>query len=48
MIQNERRRRRPEVSGTISGDIEAVSTGEAGDTYVQVRKKHNPEEEHKD
>lgn len=48
MIQNERRRRRPEVSGTISGDIEAVSTGEAGDTYVQIRKKHKPEEEHKD
>lgn len=48
MIQNERRRRRPEVSGTIRGDIEAVSTGEAGDTYVQVRKKHQPEEEHSD
>jgi len=48
MIQNERRRQRPEVSGTIRGDIEAVSTGEAGDTYVQVRKKHTPEEEQKD
>jgi len=48
MIQNERRRRRPDVPGTISGDIEAVSTGEAGDTYVQIRKKHKPEEEHKD
>ena len=51
MIQNERRRRRPEVSGQISGDIEAVSTGEAGDTYVQIRKKHKSEEEeeeHKD
>ena len=48
MIQNERRRQRPEVSGTITGDIEAVSTGEAGDTYVQVRKKREPEEEHKD
>lgn len=48
MIQNERRRRRPEVSGTISGDIEAVSTGEGGDAYVQIRKKQKPEEEHKD
>ena len=48
MIQDERRRRRPEVSGTIGGDIEAVSTGEAGDTYVQIRKKQKPEEEHKD
>jgi hypothetical protein len=47
MIQNERRRRRPELTGTIRGDIEAVSTGEAGDAYVQVRKKHS-EEEHKD
>jgi hypothetical protein len=49
MIKDERRRRRPEVSGTISGDIEAVSTGEAGDTYVEIRKKHkSEEEEHKD
>lgn len=48
MIQNERRRRRPEVSGTVGGDIEAVSTGETGETYVQVRKKQKPEEEHKD
>ena len=48
MIQNERRRLRPEVSGTISGDIEAISTGEAGDTYVQVRKKQMPEEVDKD
>jgi len=48
MIQNERRRQRTEVSGTIRGDIEAVSTGEAGDTYVQIRKKQKPEEEHKD
>lgn len=48
MIQNERRRRRPEVSGTIMGDIEAVSTGEAGDVYVQVRRKQKPEEEQKD
>ena len=45
MIQNERRRRRTEVSGTVSGDIEAVSTGEGGDTYVQIRKKQKPEEE---
>lgn len=45
MIQNERRRRRPEVAGTIRGEIEAVSTGEAGDAYVQVRKKHQSEEE---
>ena len=48
MIQNERRRRRPEVSGTIRGDVEAVSTGEAGEAYVQVRKRSQPEEEHSD
>ncbi|KAF9789811.1 hypothetical protein BJ322DRAFT_558728 [Thelephora terrestris] len=48
MIQNERRRRRPETSGTVSGDIEAVSTGETGDSYVQIRKKHKPEEEDKE
>lgn len=48
MIKDERRRRRPEASGTVSGDIEAVSTGEEGETYVQVRKKQKPEEEQKD
>ena len=48
MIKDERRRLRPEVSGAISGDIEAVSTGETGDSYVQIRKKQKPEEEDKD
>ena len=48
MIKDERRRRRPEVAGALGGDIEAVSTGEAGDTYVQIRKKQKPEEEHND
>lgn len=46
MIQNERRRRHAETSGIISGDIEAVSTGEDGDSYVQVRKRQKPEDEH--
>jgi len=48
MIKDERRRQRPETSGTISGDIEAVSTGETGDTYVQIRKKHKSEEARED
>jgi len=48
MIQNERRRRRADVPGTTGGDIEAVSTGEAGDSYVQIRKKQKPEEERDD
>lgn len=45
MIKDERRRRRPDVAGTVTGDIEAVSTGETGDAYVQIRKKQKPEEE---
>jgi hypothetical protein len=48
MIKNERRRRNPETSGTTGGEIEAVSTGEDGDSYVQIRKKRKPEEEHSD
>ena len=52
MIKDERLRIRSERSGKVSGDIEAVSTGEAGDAYVQIRKKQKPEEEeeeeHKD
>lgn len=48
MIKDERRRRRPDVSGMVSGDVEAVSTGEAGDAYVQIRKKQKSEEEHTD
>lgn len=45
MIKDERRRSRPETSGTTHGDIEAVSTGEGGESYVQIRKKNKPEEE---
>jgi len=48
MIKDERQRLRTERSGTITGDIEAVSTGEAGDSYVQIKKKQKPEEEQKD
>lgn len=29
----------PEVEGRISGDVEAVPTGEDGDNYVQIRKR---------
>ena len=45
MIQDERRRRRPGISSNVGGDVEAVSTGEAGESYVQVRKKQKPEED---
>ena len=34
----------PKRSGAIKGDIEAVSGGENGDSYVVVRHKHKSEE----
>jgi len=45
MLKAERKRRVPGQTGQFAGNIEAVSTGEAGDVYVQVRKKKHEEEE---
>lgn len=39
-----RNRFAPKRSGVIKGDIEAVSGGEDGDSYVVVRHKSKPEE----
>ncbi|KAF9246338.1 hypothetical protein BU15DRAFT_40262 [Melanogaster broomeanus] len=39
MIRAERKQNRPERSGVIGGDIEAVSGGEASDSYVVIRRK---------
>ncbi|KAL4069129.1 hypothetical protein J3A83DRAFT_4248814 [Scleroderma citrinum] len=45
LIRSERNQFAPEHSGTVKGDIEAVSAGEGGDSYVIVRHKHKPEEQ---
>jgi len=36
-----RQKTHPEAEGTIGGNVEAVSTGRAGDAYVMVRKRHD-------
>ena len=45
MIKAERKLMMPEKAGNIGGDVEAVSTGEIGDVYVQIRKRRKAEEE---
>ena len=39
LIRSQRRGTHTEVEGKIAGNVEAISTGEAGDTYVRVRKR---------
>jgi len=39
LIRSQRWRTHPESEGKIAGNVEAISTGEAGDTYVMVRKR---------
>lgn len=39
LIRAQRKHVVPEVEGRISGDVEAVPTGEEGDNYVQIRKR---------
>jgi hypothetical protein len=45
MIKAERRQFVPEKVGQVGGDIEAVTTGESGDAYVQIKKRRNEEEQ---
>lgn len=39
LIRSQKRGTRTEVEGKIAGNVEAISTGEAGDTYIMVRKR---------
>lgn len=39
LIRSQRWRTNPEAEGEIGGNVEAISTGEAGDAYVMVRKR---------
>ncbi|KAI0311571.1 hypothetical protein OF83DRAFT_748812 [Amylostereum chailletii] len=43
LVRAQRTKNKPEAEGVVSGSIEAVSAGEAGDNYVMVR-KHKEEE----
>ncbi|TFY74597.1 hypothetical protein EWM64_g9416 [Hericium alpestre] len=44
MIRDQRKRGMPESEGKIPGDVEAVSTGPEGETYIMVRKKQHEEQ----
>jgi hypothetical protein len=44
MIRAERRRKHPEKSGWVGGDVEAVNAGKQSDTYVRIQKKVKEEE----
>ncbi|KAH9079284.1 hypothetical protein EDB83DRAFT_2503762 [Lactarius deliciosus] len=39
LIRSQRWRSNPEAEGKIAGNVEAISTGEAGDAYVMVKKR---------
>ena len=36
------------MEGMVLGDVEAISTGKAGDAYVMVRKRHDKGEDVED
>ncbi len=44
LIRSMRQRTHPEAEGKIAGNVEAIRTGEAGDTYVMVRKREGGKE----
>lgn len=43
-VRAERKQRVPETEGRVAGDVEAVSAGAQGDSYVLIKKKEKPEE----
>ncbi|KAI0053965.1 hypothetical protein FA95DRAFT_1600478 [Auriscalpium vulgare] len=45
LIRSQRTKTKPESEGVVPGPVEALSTGEAGDTYVMVKKKELPPKE---
>jgi hypothetical protein len=44
-IRSERAHQHVESQGFVNGEIEAISTGELGDSYIKVRKIGGAEEE---
>ncbi|KAI0062223.1 hypothetical protein BV25DRAFT_1907609 [Artomyces pyxidatus] len=47
LIRSQRQHVEAEREGVVPGNVEALSTGEAGDTYVMIKKKEQPEGEEK-
>jgi len=48
LIRSLRQQTHPETEGTVPGDVEAISTGKAGDVYVMIRKRHDKVEDVED
>jgi len=48
LIRSQRRQTHPETEGTVPGNVEAISTGKAGDAYVMIRKRHDEDEDVED
>jgi hypothetical protein len=48
LIRSQRRQTHPETEGTVPGNVEAISTGTAGEAYVMVRKRHDQGEDVED
>jgi hypothetical protein len=40
LIRAQRQGSHPEAEGTIPGNVEAISTGAAGDAYVMIKKRY--------
>jgi hypothetical protein len=40
LIRAQRQGSHPEAEGTVPGNVEAISTGAAGDAYIMIRKRH--------
>ncbi|KAI0295456.1 hypothetical protein BC826DRAFT_909206 [Russula brevipes] len=45
LIRSQRQKKQPEAEGTVPGNVEAISTGKAGDSYVMIRKRNDDVEE---
>jgi len=44
LIRAQRQHTDPEAEGTVPGDVEAISTGKAGDAYIMIRRRHDKDE----
>jgi len=45
LVRSQRQKKHPEAEGTVPGNVEAISTGKAGDSYVMIRKRNDDVEE---
>ncbi|KAI0005900.1 hypothetical protein BJV74DRAFT_3750 [Russula compacta] len=41
LIRSQREHGQLEAEGTVPGNVEAISTGKAGDAYIMIRKRHD-------